>query len=203
MPRVLRPFGARRCDGPPRRDAARHDHREPHDGDWTGLFWRFIAAGNPAADAVVFRDADSRLTARERSAVDEWVASVRAVHVMRDHPEHPAPILGGMWGIRRGAAINIRELMDAFKKADRWQTDQDFLARTGVAAVRADAVEHDEYFARRSFPTPRVGRTFVGQPFDEHDHAGIEGPTATEHRVRQMARRRLEAVGARPPLPRF
>jgi hypothetical protein len=175
----------------------------PHDGDWTGLFWRFIAAGDAAADAVVFRDADSRLTARERGAVDEWVASGRAVHVMRDHPEHTAPILGGMWGIRRGAATSIGELMDAFPKTDRWQTDQDFLAERVWPLVRADAVEHDEYFARRSFPTPRVGRTFVGQPFDEHDRAEIEGPTATERRARQMAQRILEAVGARPPLPRF
>ena len=46
------------------------------------------------------RDLDSVFTAREAAAVAEWVASGRAVHVMRDHPWHGAAMLGGTWGTR-------------------------------------------------------------------------------------------------------
>ena len=175
----------------------------PDAGDWTGMLWRFTAADDRDADAVVFRDADSRLNPRERSAVDAWLASARPIHVMRDHPHHTAPMLGGMWGSRRGAIADLSSRIGSFRAADRWQTDQEFLAERVWPLVRAHALEHDEYDARRPFPTRRVGRAFVGQPFDEHDRPEIEGPTATERRLRQAARRVLEALGARRPLPRF
>jgi len=48
------------------------------------LLWRFLAADDPDVDRVIFRDADAPLTVRERVAVDAWLASDKAFHVMRD-----------------------------------------------------------------------------------------------------------------------
>lgn len=51
---------------------------------------------------VCFRDLDSRMIAREATAIWEWALSRKSVHIMRDHPHHTRPILGGMWGYRPG-----------------------------------------------------------------------------------------------------
>src|SRR5262249_9068643 len=47
-----------------------------------GMFWRFDAIGLPEVERAIFRDADSRLNAREKAAVDEWIADGTAAHVM-------------------------------------------------------------------------------------------------------------------------
>jgi hypothetical protein len=72
-----------------------------------GMFWRFFAVDLPDSEYVIFRDGDSRVSVREKMAVDEWLESGKTLHVMRDHPYHRIPcgndrlgILGGMWGIK-------------------------------------------------------------------------------------------------------
>ena len=46
------------------------------------------------------RDLDSRLNDREQAAVQEWLNSKKEFHIMRDHPMHGWPILGGLWGCK-------------------------------------------------------------------------------------------------------
>ena len=65
-----------------------------------GMLWRFIPVLDPTVDLMVSRDLDSRLTAREQAAVEEWLTTGLAFHVMRDHPAHGASILAGLWGAR-------------------------------------------------------------------------------------------------------
>ena len=74
---------------------------------------------NSWLQVVLVRDLDSRLSAREATAVADWLNDTQfAVHVMRsiltiswsriqiivfllrDHPSHSWPMLGGMWGAR-------------------------------------------------------------------------------------------------------
>ena len=162
--------------------------RRTEDGDWTGMFWRFLAAADRAVDVAIFRDTDSRLGARERAAVDAWLATDRPAHVMRDHPMHDVPILGGMWGVRGGILPDIAALIGGRPREARWQIDQEFLAETIAPRLRRQWIEHDEYFARMKFPTVRRGREYVGQPFDEHDRPLLPGPTTLERRLRQAAR---------------
>jgi hypothetical protein len=166
-------------------------------GDWRGMFWRFEAAADPDAEAIVFRDADSRLNRRERAAVDAWLASGRAAHVMRDHPEHGVPMLGGMWGVRGGVLSDIVSAIAAWPQENRWQTDQEFLAAIIAPRLRPHWIEHDEFWARQPFPTPVRGREFVGQPFDEHDRPLVPGPTALERRLRAAVRAVKRAAGRR------
>jgi hypothetical protein len=42
------------------------------------------------------RDSDSRIIPREEEAVRDWLASNKTYHIMRDHPAHCIPILGGI-----------------------------------------------------------------------------------------------------------
>jgi len=138
-------------------------------GDHRGMLWRFLAAADETVDVAIFRDADSRLSARERAAVDEWLAGDRDVHLMRDHPWHVAPIMGGMWGVRRGALWNIRSLIAEHEPRRYFQTDQDLLRARVFPLIAGRAHVHDEFFEGRPFPVPRQGAEFVGEGFDEHD----------------------------------
>lgn len=63
-----------------------------------GLFWRFYPMFDKNIDRMIVRDADSRINWREKAAVDEWINSKKPFHIMRDHVDHTAPIMGGMWG---------------------------------------------------------------------------------------------------------
>jgi hypothetical protein len=77
-------------------------------GSFHGMFWRFWAAEDPEVDIFLSRDCDSRISEREVSAIKEWLKSDKDFHIMRDHPYHTVPILGGMWGCRNEILRNIK-----------------------------------------------------------------------------------------------
>jgi len=66
------------------------------------MTWRFLPLGDPMVDIFISRDLDSRVSSRERKAVEEWEHSNLSLHTMRDHPYHGVPFLGGMWGAKNG-----------------------------------------------------------------------------------------------------
>ena len=47
----------------------------------------------------ISRDADSRLSWREKNAVDEWLVSGKTAHLMRDSVNHVYTMMAGMFGI--------------------------------------------------------------------------------------------------------
>jgi hypothetical protein len=143
------------------------DMKKP--GDWTGMFWRFEAASDPDVDVMISRDCDSRITAREVAAVKAWLSSSAMFHIMRDHPHHATEILGGMWGVRAPLLSNMKDLIREYVKGDFWQVDQNFLREVVYQKVAPFSIVHDEFFQKIPFPTPRVGKEFVGLAFDEND----------------------------------
>lgn len=141
--------------------------------DWTSMFWRFEAGYADDADVCIFRDTDSRLSMREKYAVDEWLNSSKNVHIMRDHPFHNFPILGGMWGIKKDGKYDIKSMLNRFDKKDNYGIDYDFLANSIYkdSLARDDQLVHDEFFEHKPFPSTRsAGKEFVGDVFDEYDH---------------------------------
>ena len=169
-------------------------------GSWASLHWRFDVAADPAVEVAIVRDADSRLNLREKAAVDAWLASGRAAHVMRDHPNHWAPMLGGMWGVRGGILPEISQALDRFGRPDRYDSDQRFQSDYVWPMIKRNCLQHDDYYARFPFPTRRRGREYVGQPFDEHDVPLLDGPTHLERQIRRAGRRVLEIVGVKTPI---
>jgi hypothetical protein len=138
----------------------------PEEGDWTGMFWRFLAASDPHVEVMISRDCDSRLWFREKAAVDEWLASDKDFHIMRDNSQHGAAILGGMWGVRGDLLQDIQGLISDYSKGDFWQVDQNFLRDIVYPRVESKAFVHDEFFSGHSFPTaPRDDNHFVGQAY--------------------------------------
>jgi hypothetical protein len=143
---------------------------QPEQGNWSGMFWRFHPASDPNVEAMVSRDADSRLNTREFFAVQQWMQSNKNFHIMRDHPYHQTEILGGMWGCKFPALKNMKRLINEYTKGEFWQVDQNFLREKVYPLIKNDTIVHDEFFDRQPFPTVREPNRFVGQAFDEHDN---------------------------------
>lgn len=135
-----------------------------------GTFWRFFAASDMDVDILISRDTDSRLNARERVAVDEWLASDKDFHIMRDNHQHNVPILAGMWGVRNGFLSEMVCDIDDFVNGDYWQVDQHFLDQVVYPKVGSNSFVHDEYFEKKPFPTIRENDFFIGQAFDENEN---------------------------------
>lgn len=65
-----------------------------------GKIQRFLPLADPLVDIYMSRDIDSPILEREITAVQTWLNSKQTIHIMRDHPQHTTPILGGLWGIK-------------------------------------------------------------------------------------------------------
>lgn len=135
--------------------------------NWKSMFWRFHTGYQ--SDISIFRDTDSRLSRREKFAVDEWLATDKTFHIMRDHPFHKFPILGGMWGFKNNGKYDLKKLLDLFIPSDKYGTDYEFFSKILYPLINDDKVVHDEFFDNKPFPTLREGSEFVGDVFDENN----------------------------------
>lgn len=141
------------------------------------LFWRFFVIDRADCDRAIFRDADSRVSVREKKAVDDWIQENTVLHVMRDHPYHEIPfgtqklgILGGMWGMK-GSEIKIMERISNFvetKHQQEYGIDQVFLESI-YEEFKENRTIHDEFFEGKKFPIKREGFRFVGERIDENE----------------------------------
>ena len=151
-------------------------HQKGLAGATGGMFWRFLVADDPTVDRYIVRDSDSRLNARDRFAVEEWIESSKCVHNCRDHVNHVRTMNGGMWGGRKGCipGASIEERANNFGK-DKYMQDIYFLERLIWPLVKDDQMSHDAYSCAkfpnaRPFPTQRdENYQHVGQVFDEMD----------------------------------
>ena len=106
-----------------------------------GMKWRFETMDDTKYDIVVSRDADSVVGQREKSAVDAWLKSGKALHVMRDHPNHVRPIMGGMFGIRVGST-SIKRAMGLWDHSNLYGDDEDMLESLIWPKLENDAIIH-------------------------------------------------------------
>ena len=116
---------------------------------------------------MISRDVDTLILEREVAAVNEWLASGKVLHIMRDHPKHEMPIMGGMWGCRASAFRNLDQLILKLGRFDRYGCDQEFLARVIYPRFAHDAWIHSEciHFPKETiqpFPVPRDGKRVIG-----------------------------------------
>jgi hypothetical protein len=139
------------------------------EGDWRGMFWRFYPISDSDVGVMISRDTDSRLSFREKKAVDQWLRSGKKFHIIRDHPYHTFKILGGMWGARSGILRDMKSLINEFSKGDFWQVDQNFLAEIIYPRIIDDTFIHDEFREGNKFPSKRKDFEFVGDVYDEFD----------------------------------
>eukprot|EP00981_Chlorochromonas_danica_P001920 scaffold398_cov177-Ochromonas_danica.AAC.19 len=130
---------------------------------------------DPTVDRYIIRDSDSRLNARDRLAVEEWIRSGYAVHIQRDHVNHCIVMNGGMWGGVKDAVPDMNELVEAWNSRNEYMADLHFLEQQVWPLVKHKQLSHDSYCCDRfphcrPYPTRRYfNYQHVGQVFDEFD----------------------------------
>ena len=106
-----------------------------------GMFWRFRALFEEAI--VLVRDLDSRITWRDVRCVDEWLATDKTLHVIRDHDEHyKVPILGGLFGVRGPLPMKLMPSMNDYAMVHRYNVDQIWLGQFVWPTLNGNCLEH-------------------------------------------------------------
>lgn len=141
-----------------------------------GMYWRFLCLDVENIEMFCVRDSDSRITDREVAAVNDWISKNKTLHLMRDHPHHNYPVMGGMWGFRNdrsrwGITPRLRQWLTNNRPTFTKMDDMDFIGSI-YADYYNDCVVHDDW--KRcpnsvNFPIQREPRTFIGQTFDENE----------------------------------
>lgn len=136
------------------------------------MVWRFLPCSEKNVSVMISRDADCRICPREVEAIDMWLNSDKNFHIVRDHPYHNAPILGGLWGARNQILGDISELLLKFEKSgipDVKQYDQTFLRDFIFNRVKYESFINDEFFDKKNkLQTKRDtnGVFFLGEIFN-------------------------------------
>lgn len=143
-------------------------------GGFYSTLYRFLPLSEEGVERFISRDTDSRLSFREKEAVEEWIKSDKSYHIMKDHPYHftpEFPILAGMWGAKGNIFNDIKYTMAEFAKetSDNKGIDQRFLHDYFHEVIKGDYIEHtmDSFPSSRNYQ--RDGIYFVGQPIDENN----------------------------------
>jgi hypothetical protein len=163
-----------------------------------GMFWRFFPFAERDVSHVLVRDTDSRISPREASAVNAWLANGVAGHIIRDHPAHSQRMMGGLWGARTDVLRPMRAWIDAFGAGTHYNCDQEFLAQQ-VYPVLLDAglCVHDAFFRyepqSRPVPLPRENDAFIGEVLDENDNRPLDQAEAWQV-LRALQNSRLQRL---------
>ena len=151
----------------------------PDQGDWRMMLNRFTPIEETDVEVMISRDCDSRLSLREKTAVDEWLISDKSFHTMHCHFHHSVPILGGMFGIKKGlfSELSRHAIEWARSHESRWQIDQDFLKEVVWPIVQHDTLNHADFHTNiwpgQPFPTPMEAGHFIGATYDENDNIDL------------------------------
>lgn len=145
-----------------------------------GSLWRFRTMNSENVEFFISRDCDSRISERDKIAVDEWIDSGKSFHILREHPiGHYWPINAGMWGAKGNSILNIKESIDSYLLKNPMfydkSIDQIYLRDVVYPIAVKDLFLHDEYYNYEGFGT-NIKRdrkldnfAFIGESIDEND----------------------------------
>jgi len=153
--------------------------RKPPQHRYHALLWRFEVADDHSVARYIVRDCDALLSIKERMAVDEWIASEKHFHIIRDFHTHAELILAGLWGGVHGALPSMRDmLMDYCRsKIPVRHIDQHFLRACVWPTAKQSVLIHDSLF--RSFGAklfPRQGHFHPNRHVGQNANLGEKPP---------------------------
>lgn len=92
------------------------------------MTYRFLVTAKTHYDIVCIRDTDSRIHARDRWCIDNFIDSPYSLYTIRDHPYHRYRIMGGLWGAKCSIHVNPDVLTAYCSKQDAgYMFDTQFL----------------------------------------------------------------------------
>jgi hypothetical protein len=118
--------------------------------NWAPKFWRFLPVFEREVDVVLFRDSDSIITSREASLVNYWIDSDYSAQILRDHPLHMAPIMAGMFGLKKEVFevfAHQLELNMGLVQEQSYSADQVFLAKYLYKVIYKKAIVQTPFFS--------------------------------------------------------
>lgn len=151
------------------------------------MVWRTLPLGDERVSAFFVRDTDSLLLERGAAAVREWMSGNKSFHLLRDHPNHGIPVMGGLWGARwdlkthnvsefRKKLTGIRNaLIKAAKGEFKKGVDQRILSKVLHPKTKGDVMSHDSFFCKkypdgfRPFPKQREKGHYLGNYMGSRD----------------------------------
>lgn len=164
---------------------------KPEPGNLSGMFWRFQEGTNPENTKVIFRDVDSRLSIRDAKAVDDWVNSGKSLHIVRDHPMHNAPILGGLWGVTPSAIPELKLELENYTPAGYYGEDQEFLWKRVYKPLKNDRYIHDAFFLREirkeRINQNRMNYEFLGESVSADESIDLN----TRYQIREFEQNKM------------
>ena len=141
------------------------------------MCWRFETIDNPCVGINLSRDLDSRISLREKLATDQWIASGKTFHIMRDHPWHYyTPIMGGMFGTKKITSIpSWKQVMtDSITQSSHREYDQTFLSNFIFPHIKDECLVHSSFEKDKQFPIQYCSNyNFVGE-YVNHDESRPE-----------------------------
>lgn len=110
-----------------------------------GMFARYLPIFEDDERAVLVRDTDCTLSLQETDLIKEWLSSSSVFHIIRGHPLHIYPVMGGLFGIRGDAKrLFKQEFYKQPKLASKWEynADQVFLSKYVYPLVKSRSLVH-------------------------------------------------------------
>ena len=89
------------------------------------------------AEVGFVRDADSRITARDRWCIDAFLKSDKSYHIVRDHHWHQSKMMGGIFGWKRPMMLMIPTHEDV-----GYGFDEGYLAANVYDYIKSDTLVH-------------------------------------------------------------
>jgi len=128
------------------------------------LFWRMAVIYDKRVDRFLMRDTDSMISQHEVSAVDAWLKSDKAFHIMRDCYMNTELIQAGLWGGVAGLFPDLTGYIADFCQDEQIERtlDQRFLRYYIWPIIKDDNLCHDSLF-----------RVFGSMPFPDRDHLDL------------------------------
>jgi hypothetical protein len=134
----------------------------------SSMMWRFLPIDEHDVEIMLSRDADSRLSWREKTCVDIFMESDNLLHSIRDQVNHDR-IMGGMWGIKKNNRIKMSKLIKEWEGGNGYGSDQNFVRHVIEPKFNDVYTVHCSTHLR-TFPEMEKSNHFVGEVFPEDNY---------------------------------
>jgi hypothetical protein len=138
------------------------------DADKSSMMWRFLPIDEEDVEVMISRDADSRLSWREKKCVDIFMKSDKLLHSIRDEVNHDK-IMGGMWGIKKNNRVKMSNLIKSWEGGSNYGSDQNFVRYVVEPKFSDSYMIHCSKYLN-TFPKMEKNNFFVGQVFPEDNY---------------------------------